>query len=306
MGRHAPMTPPTRPPPRPAPAAGERAPPTPAEAAGAFLLALVRAARSVLLYDPNNAIVRQFLGEYRAKARAALGAHGELVLEVRPFEIAVAGEVAYRDDDREKSLAFRLFRDGVRRLAISRDATWDELQQLLVIAALRLTGVRQQEEDAVTLFRNAAFTGIAIRAVEGFAAAEEAPELGDDDALGRASRFRPPGGWDTPLPILPQPVVPTFRTVGDDELAPLRAESDEEEVSTIALSVARDLLQEAARAGWPAPNEDLVAFVAELRDGLLADGQLAALRRLVDLLGETGGRELRDSMLRGLADARTL
>lgn len=301
------MSQPPHPPPRPAPAAGGGAQiPTPVEAAGAFLVALVRAARSVLLYDPGNAIVRQFLGDYQAKARAALDRHGELSFEVRPFEMVVAGEVVYRDDDREKSLAFRLFRDGVRRLVILPHATWEELQQLLTIVALRFTGVRQQEEDAVTQLRKAAFAGIAIQAVEGFTPAEESPELGEEDRLGRALRFRPPAGWDTPLLKLPQPVVPTYRPVGEDALSPLRAEGDEGAVSELALSLARDLLQEGARAGWPRPNADLVAFVAELRDGLLADGQLASLRRLVDVLGETGGGELKDEMLRGLGDGRTL
>ncbi len=301
------MDQPPRPLPQPPSAAGERpAATTAAQAAGAVIVALVRAARSVLLYDPGNAIVRQFLAEYQAKTRSALDQHGELSFEVRPFEMLVAGEVVYRDEDREKSLSFRLFRDGVRRLALLPHVTWGELHQLLLILAVRFTGVRQQEDDTVTLLRKAGFGGIAIQAVEGYTPAEESPEADLAEKAGRARRFQPPAGWDTPLQKLPQPRPLSFRAVGDEALAPLRAEDDDAAVPELALSLARDLLQEATRAGWPKPNRDLIAFFAELRDGLLADGRLSSLQRLVELLGEAGGGELRDEMLRGLGDGRTL
>jgi hypothetical protein len=277
-----------------------------AQAASALLAALVRAARGVVLYDPGNAVVRQFLEDYRAKTRAALDRYGELSFEVRPFEMRVAGEVVYRDEDREKSIAFRLFRDGVRRLTLMPRVTWEELQQLLVILAVRFAELRQQEEDAVTSLCRLESGGIAVQAVEGFTPAEESPEADLAEQAGRAGRFQPPAGWDTPLPNLPEPCPLAFRVVGDDALAPLRAEGDDSRVADLALSLARDLLQEAARAGWPTPNRDLIAFFAELRDALLADGEIGSLRRLVDLLCETGGADLREEMLRSLGDGRTL
>ena len=80
-----------------------------------FVTALSKAARSFTLYAPTNAVVRQFLADYQARAAAATEG-GELVLDVHPFELLRDGEVVYREEDRERSLAFRLFRDGVRRL----------------------------------------------------------------------------------------------------------------------------------------------------------------------------------------------
>ncbi len=309
------MDPPAPLPPLPAPAsaapavAGERGAGTPqAQAAAGVLLALSRAARSFVLYDPSNAVVRQLLGEYRDRSRAALDRHGALAFEVRPFEMACAGEVVYRELDREKSLAFRLFRDGVRRLTILPVVGWEELLQLLQILAIRYTGVRQQEEDTVTLLRKAEFRGITLEAVEGFTPAEESPEPELDEKTQRAQRAQPPAGWDTPLQKLPQPGPLAWRAVPDAELAPLRAQSSEDEaaLADLALSVARDLLAEATRSAWPVPNPDLTAFFSELRDGLLAEGNLLSVRRLLDLIREQGGGELRDTVLRGLGDARTL
>jgi hypothetical protein len=289
--------------------AGERGAGSPqAQAAAGVLLALSRAARSFVLYDPSNAVVRQLLGEYRDRARAALDCHGTLAFEVRPFEMAVAGEVVYRELDREKSLAFRLFRDGVRRLMLLPEASWEELLQLLQILAVRYTGVRQQEEDTVTLLRKAELRGIRLEAVEGFTPAEESPEPELDEKAQRAQRTQPPAGWDTPLQKLPPPGPLAWRAVPDAELAPLRAQTAEDEtaLADLALSVARDLLAEATRSGWPVPNPDLIAFFSELRDGLLAEGNLLSVRRLLELIREQGGGELRDTMLRGLGDARAL
>ncbi len=270
------------------------------------MLALSRAARSFVLYDPGNAVVRQLLAEYQARMRAAV-AHGALVLEVRPFELAVRGEPVYKDLDREKSLAFRLYRDGVRKLTILPNVVWAELLRFLEILAVRFTGLRQGEDDAVTLLRRSELRGISVEAVEGYVPDEESPEPGgDDDAVERARAFSPPPTWDLPLPPLPKPGPVAWREVPEDALLPFRATGDDEEVADLALSVARDLLAEAGRAGWPFPNPELTGFLSEVRDALLSAGSLGALRRLVDVVGQGGGGELRDELLGSLGDARTL
>ena len=295
-------------PPADAPAAAfERGPSAPpARAAAAALQALSRVGRSVVLYDAGNAVVRQHLSEYRAAMRAALDAHGEIAIAVRPHQLLVAGEVVLEDRDRERSLAFRLYRDGVRGLRLSPQATWDDLQALLEVVAVRYTSVRQQEDDAVTLLRKAELRGIAVEAVEGFTPAEEDPEPELDGAAARARRANPPPGWDTPLHKLPPPGPLHHRPVPPDTLAALAGQEGDAAVNELALGVGRDLLREAARSGWPMPNRDLQAFFADLRDGLLADGRLSSVRRLFDVLAECGADELREELLSRLGDERTL
>ena len=80
------------------------------------LLALTKAARSFTLYDPANKVVRKLIGEFREKTRQALDTYGALALTVHPYELLLGDEVVYKDADRERSLAFRLFRDGIRRV----------------------------------------------------------------------------------------------------------------------------------------------------------------------------------------------
>lgn len=291
------------------PAAGGAVPPVPGSgpgpAAAAAVQALARAARSFVLYDAQNEVIRQLLETWREKALGAVAQHGELPLDVKPFDVALRGESVYRDADREKSLAFKLFRDGVRRITLLPGVEWQELLQLLQIIALRYTAVRQQEDDAVTLLRKAELKGIRLVAVEGFAPAEERPEPGSADA-DRPEGVKPPEGWDTPLPRLPAPGPLAFQPVSAEALQALRAEESEEGLVRTALGLARDLLSEAVRGHWPKPNRDLVQFFAELRDAFLAEGQLGPLRQLVDLIGQAGAGDIREELLSGLGDARTL
>jgi predicted secreted protein len=294
-------------PPAPAPEGPRPAAGTPAgQAAAAAVVALGRAARSFSLYDARNEAIRQLLEAYRQRSREALDRFGDLVLEVGPFDIALRGEGIYRDQDREKSLAFKLFRDGVRRLTITAQADWGELLQLLEIVALRYSAVRQQEEDAVTLLRKSGLAHVKVVAVEGFVPSEERPEPEDPEAGRRAVGVKAPEGWDTPLPRLPSPATPGWQEVSEEALQALRADASDEGLTATALGLGRDLLAEAVRGGWPRPNRDLVAFFGELRDSFLADGELGALRQLVDLIVEAGAGEVREELLSGLGDARTL
>jgi hypothetical protein len=162
-----------------APKAPEEPPEAPAEehrvagtphavAANAAVLGLTRAARSFTLYDPSNKVVRALIADYRERFRQVLDGFGPLALEVHPFELCLGREVVYLERDRERSLAFRLFRDGVRRLAFGAETTWEELLRLLQILSIRYTGVRQQEDDLVTLLRKAGFRQVHVAAIEGF------------------------------------------------------------------------------------------------------------------------------------------
>src|SRR5438477_5678157 len=147
---------------------------TPAgRAANTALRAFSKAARAFTLYDAQNEAVRRFLQDYKDGLDAFLGAHGALELEVRPFELALRGEVVHAEKDREKSLASRLFRDGIRRLAIQPGATWEEELKLLEVLSVRFIGVRQQEEDVVTLLTRAAFRFISFGASSGLVAEKE-------------------------------------------------------------------------------------------------------------------------------------
>jgi hypothetical protein len=274
-------------------------------AAAAFVQALAKAARAFTLYDPSNELIRQFLAEYGKRGGEATAA-GPLVLDVLPFELQVEGDPVYKEDDRERSLAFRLFRDGVRRLTFARGVSFDELVALLQILAIRFTGIRQSEDDLVTLLRTADFRTVEVVAVEGYVPDEDVPELkgekGDDAGKGGA---RPPGGFDRPFPRLPAPGPLAYQPVPDEALAPLRsAEAGPDGLARGAARAAADLIRLAAQ-GHLSP-EEAAAFVAEVRDHLVLEKQLVALFALADVALAQPEGPLRSALLRAMADTRLL
>lgn len=267
-----------------------------------FVTALSKAARSFTLYAPTNAVVRQFLADYQAHAAAATKG-GDLVLDVHPYELLRDGEVVYREEDRERSLAFRLFRDGVRRLTFRPDVPWDELLSFLEILAVRYVGVRQQEEDVITLLRKGDFKGIGFSAVEGFTPEEDNPEP-EGVRRARGAGSRAPAGFDAPFPLLPPPGPIAWREVPAEALAALQASEGAETLAAGAVRLAGLLLAEAGHG--VVPGRELYLFLLELRDYFIADAALASLAELAEMVGQLPPGELRDELIRSLGDPRLL
>lgn len=252
-----------------------------AQAANAAMLALARAARSFTLYDPANKVVRSLIGEYREKMRRVLEDHGALAVSVHPFELLLGKDVIYRERDRERSLAFRLFRDGVRQVSFSPTVSWEELLRLLEIFSVRYTAVRQQEDDLVTLLRKAAFEGITVVALEGFVPDEELAEsVPAELRAGPSRRIDPPRQWDLPLPPFPEVGTLQLRKVGEELQRPLREEESPAAVPASAVQAVRELLA----AALPADLDSVLGFAVEVRDFLVVEGRADCLAELVGLV----------------------
>jgi hypothetical protein len=308
-------------PPPPAPEDADQAPPDALEpspeerrvggsphavAANAAVLALTRAARSFTLYDPANKVVRALIADYRDRFRAVLDGFGPLVLSVHPFELLVGREVVYLERDRERSLAFRLFRDGVRKVAFAAETTWEELLRLLQILSIRYTGVRQQEDDLVTLLRKAGFDGIHVAAIEGFVPEEEQREgpLDPDLLRGSRERYDPPGQWDLPLPPFPEAAPLRYRPVAPELAARLAAEEAEDTVAKHALRAVGELLQASGRHDLQA----VLGFALEVREYLLVEQRSDLLVELARLVGASlaATPDAAAAFLETWLDARTL
>jgi hypothetical protein len=274
-----------------------------ARRANLALLALSRAARSFLLYDPANDAIRRFIEDLRTKMAQALAGGDSLRFEVRPFELALDGEVVYVEHDREHSLAFRLYRDGVRRLTISGASDWDELLRLLEVLSIRYTGVRQNEDDIVTLLWKAGFKHIEIEAVEGFAPDEE------DGGGGRHhAQAAVPPDWDLPPRRLVAPAEPLWREVPEAQREAVSSAEASHLLAANAAQAAATLLDRACNPSDPMTLADVEPFVKEVRDFLLSEGQLEPLTTLVRLmqLHVRSDPERLSALIAGFGDRRAL
>lgn len=242
------------------------------------LLALTRTARSFQLYDARNESIRQFLADLRTKLLAALSQSGPLELEVRPFELAWNREVVYLERDRERSLAFRLFRDGVRRLRIAPQIAWEEILSLLEVLSVRYSGVRQQEDDMVTLLSKQAFAHVSFDAVEGFVPEEDLPD--DLPAAHADVHVDAPSDWDLPAPPAAEPVPLAFRPLPAEAFLRLRAEEAPENLADACVALADALLVLVANPTDPLELEEIGPFLGEVRDFLLGAGLVPQLLTL--------------------------
>ncbi len=251
------------------------------QAANAVLLALGRAARSFLIYEPTNEAIRIFLDNLRRSTDNFLSAYGQLDLDVRPFELVHASEVVYLDRDRERSLAFRLYRDGIRRVVLRPGLDWHELLKLLEVVSIRYIGVRQTEDDLVVLLWKAGFTNISFDAVEGFVADTDDNETDEGAAAStEGAEIDAPPDFDLPVPLRPTLVRVLPREVPQPALQELLREDDTTAVPEMAVRLCEDLLAVLSDTADPLRFDDVAPHLIETREFLFAEGLVPLTVRL--------------------------
>ena len=93
---------------------------------------LAKALRAFQMYLPNNPIYQRAIGNLRTAFTPIWAASGELELKVSEAELVWEEQVVYRQLNRSDSLAWSLFKDGMRMLTLQRGAEVEELPKLLV------------------------------------------------------------------------------------------------------------------------------------------------------------------------------
>lgn len=243
------------------------------------MLSLQKASRSFTLYDPHNDAVKMLIGDYREKC-AALARNAPVEVEVLPFELVFRNQTVYEEHDRERSLAFRLFRDGVRKLTFEPGIGWDDLVSLLEVMSVRCTGVRQQEEDLITLLRKARFENITIDSVEGYTPDEEMPENQTlAPMVEEADAFAPAPDWDQPVPA-PAGGKVQYQPIEADSIYALLDEEVPEALSAQAVRAVYELLQSANTLKDMQLRQQLISFVEEVQQFLIVQRDLDELARL--------------------------
>ncbi len=202
---------------------------------------------------------------------------------MRQSELALRGEVVHAERDREKSLASRLYRDGIRKLTIQPGATWEEELKLLEVLSVRFIGVRQAEEDVVTLLTRAAFRAISFASVSGVVeTAQDEP----GSALAQRTPRAFPADFDGPPPSVLPPRQLGYFEIPQSALDGFQAEESPDVLPGNAVRMVRELLDDA--------NEEemktLVPAVEEVRDFLLSEMDVPQLRNLARVVAGQHGK----------------
>ena len=115
-----------------------------------LFLTLSKALRSYQLYDRDNPVYKRFVENLRDAFRRIWETRDQLQVLVEEDRFVWMGEEVYREETRSGSLAFLLYRDGVRDLTFRRGVEDEELDILLDVLH-RVRSARQEEDDLVTL-----------------------------------------------------------------------------------------------------------------------------------------------------------
>lgn len=287
------------------------------QAASEAMIALGRAARCFLIYSPENEAIRLFLQNLRDKVFRYTEQYGGMELTVRPWEMLLGHEVVYVNRDRERSLSFRLFRDGVRKVIFHPEVEWDEITRFLSIISIRFTGVRMHEDDVVTLLWKAGFQHIVIEAVEGFVPEDDETEMevAAYASSGAANHIHAvflgtPYQFDLPWPDLTERVRIQYREVPKEDLDRLREEDAALSLPAQCVRLAYEVLEAAANPAEPMQLEEALPIFQEIRDFLLAEGLIHSVLEMVRVIERAkfrkGQEEQKTALLRAFADAKAL
>jgi hypothetical protein len=270
-----------------------------------LFLVLGKALRAYQLYDRNNPVYHRFLENLVQAFRTVWVTEEALHLVVEEARITWKGEEVYRSDNRSDSLAFLLYRDGVREFTPVPGIEEGELEGLLDVLH-RAKHARGNADDLVTLLWDQEFEHLryvvvdllaegvevpekgeailpdpgGVLASEGFTLVDpDAPSEGDEDAGAEAG---------TPLEgtVRPEDFNPTLYALDPADRAyveKLRAAEADRPLRVDVLSALFDRFEEPAR---PDRQREISGILGQLLPNLLSRGWMREVGYMLQQLEE--------------------
>lgn len=111
----------------------------------------VKALRATQLYLPNNPVYQRAIENLRAAFRQVWQATDDLHLDVSEDELRWEGAVVYRQEQRSDSIAWTLFKDGVRSVAFRPGIEEAEIVRFLAVLQRAKNLANEAADDLLTL-----------------------------------------------------------------------------------------------------------------------------------------------------------
>ena len=129
--------------------------------------ALVKAVKAFRFYPPDNPTLKGFREQLLKKFQFFLNKYQTFIIQVGEYEFSYKGKIIYENRDVKASLAFILYKDGLRELRFTKGLEEWEVQGFIDIARGNDT-TNQFEDDAVTLMWEKDFAHISYLATDDF------------------------------------------------------------------------------------------------------------------------------------------
>ncbi|HEX8433417.1 MAG TPA: HEAT repeat domain-containing protein, partial [Longimicrobium sp.] len=259
---------------------------------------LAKALRSYLLYEGRSPALDRFMDALRLRMSALWSQLSHITVSVDERELVWEGAPVFAAEERD-SLAFLLYRDGVREITFQPGFEVSEVDALLVILANvhRVRG--EQDDDLLTLLWDHDWTAFRYRYVEALPEGVQLPEASSSEPRAVA----PPRAEVEAAP--PQTIsTDDFREalyfLDEPELARLAAELRRElarDLWTDVLNALFDRLQE----GTPDRQAQLLVILGDVLPSLLGAARIdLAAYLLGELVGIATSNRLAPPVLRGV------
>lgn len=286
-----------------------------------LFLNLGKALRAYQLYDRQNPVYQRFRQTLVEAFQEVWKTESALHFVVEENRITWRGEEVYRNDSRSESLAFLLYRDGVRELVPLAGIEEVELEAFLDVLH-RARHARTEADDLVTLLWDQEFDLLRYTVVDLLAEGVEVPEPGegvleieplsilgaegftllDPDAPAEvASEEEEAPGEEAEEPGAPpegtvrvEDFNPTLHALEPDDRAYVAELMAEEEERNLRIAVLTALFDRFEEAGRPDRQREIAGILRQLLPNLLSRGYMREVGFMLEQLEEIRNRGVVD------------
>ena len=295
-----------------------------------LFIVLGKALRAFQLYDENNPVRKRFVTSLRESFEELWQEVEGLSLSVEEDRILLVGEEIYQSSSRSDSLAFLLYKDGIRDITFLPGVEGPEVEKILGVLQRAKMLKSAEAEDLLTMlweqdlefFRCRSVDQITEGAVLPTAQAEEdraglAQVLEGEAQAAEDEAGEQAGGAETepPPPKVGQDFSPTLYALDPDEKVQLQLALASEMSRDLRRDVLAALFDRLEESGYPDRKAEIVKIFRGLLPSLLSRGdvesaanileELAAVRAEAGILDEIRQKQC-DELLDDLSSTETI
>lgn len=252
------------------------------------LLSLIgKALRAVQLYLPNNPVYQRAIENVRVACRKLWQVTDDLVLDVQEIELRWESNVVYSHDQKNESIAWTLFKDGVRSVTLRPGVEDTELVRFMQVLHQARTLQADAADDLLTLlwqedFQTLSYTFRELSLDAGSPIeTDEAPTSSPSDVRHQVEQEVPPQR-DT---VSVDEFDTTLYFLDDKEIAYLQGEVEREYAQDLrhnVLSLLFDLLE---LQTYGTVRAELISIVENFIPYLLGSGDFHSVAYILRELG---------------------
>ena len=164
--------------------------------AGDLIRTLLKAIKAFRLYESNNPMLTKQLEELTTKFTTHLDHYQSLNIQVGEYKLFFDGKPVYENTDMKESLAFLLYKDGVREIRFLKGLEHQEICDFLDVLR-RNEQASRLEDDVVTLLWERDFAHISYVATDEFNESNAAQVPATYDEVQAGMEFPPDMGGES-------------------------------------------------------------------------------------------------------------